>query len=265
MKPRLLGYSEAQRILYVQATAGFIPHTLGGWEIKLVHGPPNTTSILTRTALEAKHGVTRATAGILFSSGGASYAVTVAHVLGAPWVNHTGKTVYVRAGSTWLRGVVREQSRVERYTSRDYRRDEELWGKGIVNLTGENTSDAVLVELDGKPSIGWANSRWIGMLVAGSVADNLSIVLPLRNLPFTLPGIEDRLYDPRPGDLVYKEGITTGGTCGRVEAVDAKMIVSYCCGEAVFKDAIVVRGLPGRVFSRPGDSGSIVVLGDGLC
>jgi hypothetical protein len=61
---------------------------------------------------------------------------------------------------------------------------------------------------------------------------------------------------------VAKYGRTTGLTSGEVTGVNAMVWVAYQAGTALFTDQIVVRGSRGS-FSKPGDSGALVVTGDG--
>jgi len=59
------------------------------------------------------------------------------------------------------------------------------------------------------------------------------------------------------GQLVQKYGRTTELTRGRVDGINATVIVSYSSGYARFRDQIIVKAR--RSFIRPGDSGSLLV------
>lgn len=59
------------------------------------------------------------------------------------------------------------------------------------------------------------------------------------------------------GQLVQKHGRTTELTKGKVDGINATVIVRYGSGYARFKDQIVVKAR--RVFIKPGDSGSLLV------
>lgn len=64
------------------------------------------------------------------------------------------------------------------------------------------------------------------------------------------------------GMQVMKFGRTTGQTRGYVDAVNAIVHVNYDAGTARFVDQIVIRSSNTARFSRPGDSGSLVVRDD---
>lgn len=99
--------------------------------------------------------------------------------------------------------------------------------------------------------------RIVGLLFAGSEADNLTLVCKMGNvLEAGAPGIDDYAV-AAVGERLMKVGRTTGFTEGKVIATDAVMSVSYGAGIAVFEDIYVVRG-EGVKFSAPGDSGSPV-------
>ena len=63
------------------------------------------------------------------------------------------------------------------------------------------------------------------------------------------------------GQAVQKCGRTTGCNTGTVTAVDATLRIQYTSGIATFVDQIVIAGVRG-IFSRSGDSGSLIVTND---
>lgn len=75
----------------------------------------------------------------------------------------------------------------------------------------------------------------------------------------TLGAINPSVKSPALGDVVTKEGRTTGVTRGRCVGIEATSHVGYDEGTAVFKRQLVVEGL-GMNFSAGGDSGSLVML-----
>ncbi len=58
---------------------------------------------------------------------------------------------------------------------------------------------------------------------------------------------------------VHKTGRTSGYTTGAVFDVSADVSVSYDLGAVTFQDQILIRADGGRMFSAPGDSGSVIV------
>jgi hypothetical protein len=63
-----------------------------------------------------------------------------------------------------------------------------------------------------------------------------------------------------PGTKVMKVGRTTALTHGEITAVELDdIVVDYDIGTIVFDDQIEIKGLPDAPFSKPGDSGSLVV------
>ncbi len=62
---------------------------------------------------------------------------------------------------------------------------------------------------------------------------------------------------------VKKFGRTTSLTTGYIDAVNATVLVTYDAGDARFVGQIVIRTTNGSDFSRPGDSGSLVVADGG--
>jgi hypothetical protein len=63
------------------------------------------------------------------------------------------------------------------------------------------------------------------------------------------------------GQAVQKCGRTTGCNTGTVSAIDATIRIQYSSGIATFVDQIVVSGVR-SIFSRAGDSGSLIVTND---
>lgn len=62
------------------------------------------------------------------------------------------------------------------------------------------------------------------------------------------------------GATVLKEGRTTEATMGTITAVGVMGLkVRYTAGPASFDDQIVIQGVGGNVFSKGGDSGSVIV------
>ena len=103
-----------------------------------------------------------------------------------------------------------------------------------------NELDAAVVELD--PLVQWTQG-----------------FLPFRNL--VRPYI---LATPRLGDEVFKVGRTTGLTHGII--VDVNTVVGpirYDTGPCWFRRTLTIEGVHGTTFSGCGDSGSIVVRGNG--
>lgn len=73
---------------------------------------------------------------------------------------------------------------------------------------------------------------------------------------FTLPDAEAIT----PGLKVTKLGRTTGITAGEITAVELDdLVVDYDMGSVVFDDQIEIKGNPNTPFSRPGDSGSLII------
>ncbi len=62
---------------------------------------------------------------------------------------------------------------------------------------------------------------------------------------------------------VQKFGRTTSLTTGYIDAVNATILVSYDAGDARFVGQLIIRTDNGSDFSRPGDSGSLVVVAGG--
>lgn len=61
------------------------------------------------------------------------------------------------------------------------------------------------------------------------------------------------------GERVYKQGATTGLTYGKIVSLNSALRVNYgALGILNFEDSLVIRGENGKVFSKPGDSGSLV-------
>ena len=66
--------------------------------------------------------------------------------------------------------------------------------------------------------------------------------------------------DPILGLNVRKVGRSSGHTVGRVTAIEVDGVtVGYDRGNLVFDGQIEIQGLRQRVFSKPGDSGSLIV------
>lgn len=65
------------------------------------------------------------------------------------------------------------------------------------------------------------------------------------------------------GAIVGKSGRTTQLTRGRITDCDAVVRVRFGGRTAIFRDQIAIQGPPGELFSRGGDSGSIVWTVDG--
>ena len=99
-----------------------------------------------------------------------------------------------------------------------------------------NLVDAALARLDDDVAIDAARVRGLGLL-AGLRAEPLA-----------------------PGDLVAKLGRTTGLTRGVVSAIEVdRVIVGYDEGERRFDDQVEISPRGRGVFSRGGDSGSLIV------
>ena len=99
-----------------------------------------------------------------------------------------------------------------------------------------NLVDAALARLDDDVAIDAARVRGLGLLAG------------LRAEPLT------------PGDLVAKLGRTTGLTRGVVSAIEVdRVIVGYDEGERRFDDQVEISPRGRGVFSRGGDSGSLIV------
>jgi len=62
---------------------------------------------------------------------------------------------------------------------------------------------------------------------------------------------------------VIKYGRTTGQTTGKVDAINAAVIVTYDSGTALFTGQIIFKGTGGGSFSAGGDSGSLIVTASG--
>jgi hypothetical protein len=75
--------------------------------------------------------------------------------------------------------------------------------------------------------------------------------------PFTQPNGAPLV----PGEKVMKVGRTTGLTHGEITVTELDdIVVDYeGIGTAVLDDQIEIKGLPGAPFSKPGDSGSLVI------
>jgi hypothetical protein len=73
-----------------------------------------------------------------------------------------------------------------------------------------------------------------------------------------------RPVNPVIGDEVFKVGRTTGLRRGRIVSVSDRVgPVGYALGECWFRDSFVVESVDGRPFSEGGDSGAVIVRGDG--
>jgi len=82
--------------------------------------------------------------------------------------------------------------------------------------------------------------------------------------PGSVPGVGPLLPPPTeplvPGEKVFKVGRTTGLTEGEVTVTELDdLAVDYDIGTVVFDDQVEIKGKPGKPFSGPGDSGSLVL------
>ena len=96
----------------------------------------------------------------------------------------------------------------------------------------------------------------VGLLFAGSEADNIFIATKARNIEREL-GVtfSEEIADVEVGDIVSKCGRTTGCSRGDVISDSMKIKVFYGAGFAVFEDVIIVNAK-----SAGGDSGSLVYI-----
>lgn len=62
---------------------------------------------------------------------------------------------------------------------------------------------------------------------------------------------------------VMKFGRTTSLTYGYIDAINATVVVTYRAGDARFVGQVIIRPTTGSDFSRPGDSGALVVASGG--
>jgi hypothetical protein len=66
------------------------------------------------------------------------------------------------------------------------------------------------------------------------------------------------------GMLVQKYGRTTSRTYGRVTGVNSTIVIAYPAGNVLFRGQLIVSNrAPSTVFTRPGDSGALVVTDPG--
>lgn len=78
-----------------------------------------------------------------------------------------------------------------------------------------------------------------------------------RNILFIGPpaGVSAAQFDM----IVHKFGRTTSYTAGRVTSLNTDVVVAYDIGSVFFAEQIIIRSLTEQPFSRPGDSGSLIL------
>lgn len=118
------------------------------------------------------------------------------------------------------------------------------------------------------PSEAGAHLRW-GNVVFNRVDAAIARVAPgvawrPDYLPYhRLPALRRR-SNPRLGDEVFKVGRTTGLRRGRIVSVANRVgPIPYAVGDCWFRGSFMIESLDGRSFSDGGDSGAVVVRGDG--
>lgn len=260
-RPRIIGVDHEARLLFAvgREHKRFTAHALSnGWRILYLSSKPVLTAFYSGSQVYGSGG--RGTLGYLSSSG--FYAVTASHIIGEPWASLAGKHVTIRYMNRTVKGKVVHSTVLEKYGVRNRITDSIRHARGEYDLTGSNRADAALIKLEDKiPSNG--SGVDVGMIIAGSVPDRLSVVVPTRNIVEAL-GLDAsqfnlHMIEPEIGSRVYKVGSSTGLTRGEVLSRRTKIIVDYGGAEALLTDTIIIRGR-GKPFSIPGDSGSVVLL-----
>lgn len=94
-----------------------------------------------------------------------------------------------------------------------------------------------------------------------AVSDPTQVVL---GKMLNIPNVSPKLLAPRPGMAVTKAGRTTGVTNGTIRAIRVRGVqVNYGTLQnpiiATFDNAITITGAGGTAFSKPGDSGSVIL------
>ena len=256
---RIVGVDEEARIIYAigrPRRKGIAAQMVKrGWTLKYLRG--EVVSSARVLGKRVSWGASVGTLGFMDYDGGETLAITAAHVVGNPRMGVYGEVDVFNGGR--IRALVEKATKIKPYGGVRVFVDRVKHAMGKYEFGEGNRADAALIRIPRRLNP-VASGIGVGMVVAGSVPDSLSIVIKVPHILEEL-GVEmDVVYrEPEIGDRVVLVGARERRR-GVVEARRAKMLVNYGWGEALFEDAIVVRGIE-KPFSYPGDSGSAVLYG----